>query len=47
MQSPKSNEVKSDLLVDADDDFWLKTTESSLDAIWDNSDDDIYALLED
>lgn len=28
-----------------DHDFWLKASESSLDPIWDNSEDDIYAEL--
>jgi hypothetical protein len=28
-----------------DDDFWLKTSELSLGAIWNNSEDDIYAEL--
>jgi hypothetical protein len=27
------------------DDFWLKASEPSLDGIWDNSEDDIYAEL--
>ena len=29
----------------ARDDFWLKASEPSLDAIWDNSEDDVYAEL--
>jgi hypothetical protein len=28
-----------------DDEFWLKAAEPSLDRIWGNSDDDIYAEL--
>ena len=27
------------------DDFWLKASESSLKAIWDNPEDDVYAEL--
>ena len=27
------------------DDFWLKASELSLDAIWDNLEDDVYAEL--
>jgi len=27
------------------DDFWLQASEPSLDAIWDNSEDDIYGEL--
>jgi predicted DNA-binding antitoxin AbrB/MazE fold protein len=26
-------------------DFWLKASENSIDAIWDNSEDDVYARL--
>ena len=26
-------------------DFWLKASQPSLDAIWDNSEDDVYAEL--
>lgn len=26
-------------------DFWLKASENSIDAIWDNSEDDVYAKL--
>lgn len=29
----------------ADDGFWLKASEPSLAAIWDNPDDDVYAEL--
>ena len=28
-----------------DNDFWLNASQPSLDAIWDNSEDDIYAEL--
>lgn len=27
------------------EDFWLKSSQASLDAIWDNPEDDIYAKL--
>ncbi len=27
------------------EDFWLRSSQTSLDAIWDNSEDDIYAKL--
>ena len=27
------------------DDFWLKASELSLESIWDNSEDDVYAEL--
>ena len=31
--------------LSSDDDFWLRASEQSLRAIWDNSEDDIYAIL--
>jgi hypothetical protein len=40
----KSNEDESFSLNDSDD-FWLKASEPSLDAVWDNAHDDIYAEL--
>lgn len=40
----KSNENESTRLSDSDE-FWLRASEPSLDATWDNSDDDIYAEL--
>ena len=30
----------------ASDDFWLQASESSLDAVWGNPEDDVYAELE-
>jgi hypothetical protein len=33
------------VFADLDDDFWLKASEPSLDAIWDNCEDDVYAEL--
>ena len=41
----KSNEAKSNHRVH-DNDFWLNASERSLEAIWDNSEDDVYAELE-
>ena len=37
--------VRSSESCAACDDFWLKASEPSLDAIWDNSEDDIYGEL--
>jgi|LULY01.1.fsa_nt_gb hypothetical protein len=28
-----------------DDDFWMKASQSSLDKVWDNAEDDVYAEL--
>jgi predicted DNA-binding antitoxin AbrB/MazE fold protein len=33
------------LLPNNESDFWLGTSQRSLDAIWDNEEDDIYAKL--
>lgn len=33
------------ILTDEEIDFWMATTSSSLDAIWNNEEDDIYAEL--
>jgi len=33
------------VLDDAERDFWLRASESSLDAIWDNAEADVYAEL--
>lgn len=39
-----SNEAYYPLATDGDE-FWLKASETSLNFVWDNSDDDIYAQL--
>ncbi|GKT09520.1 antitoxin family protein [Desulforhabdus sp. TSK] len=41
---PEGSEVLVTLLSD-DPGFWLKASESSLDSVWDNSEDDVYAEL--
>lgn len=33
------------LLSDDETDFWLQSSQTSLDAIWDNKEDEIYAQL--
>ena len=33
------------LLPDEETDFWLQSSQTSLDAIWDNKEDEIYAQL--
>ncbi len=40
----KSNEANYNEATD-DDGFWLKASEPSLNAIWDNCEDDVYAEL--
>lgn len=33
------------LLPDDESDFWLQAAQVSLDAVWDNAEDDVYAQL--
>jgi hypothetical protein len=44
IELPEGTEVLVTPLLD-EPDFWLKASESSLDLIWDNSEDDVYAEL--
>ena len=44
VEIPEGTEVLVTPLVE-ETDFWLKASENSLDAIWDNSGDDVYAEL--
>jgi Protein of unknown function DUF104 len=41
---PEGTELLVTPLVD-EPDFWLKACESSLDLVWNNSEDDVYAEL--
>jgi predicted DNA-binding antitoxin AbrB/MazE fold protein len=41
---PDGTEVLVTVLTN-DDEFWLSASTPSLDAIWDNSEDDVYAEL--
>ena len=41
----KSNEANSNQAM-SDEDFWVKASEPSLDAIWGNAEDDVYTELE-
>jgi hypothetical protein len=43
---PEGSKVLVTLITDdLDSQFWLQASRSSIDAIWDNSEDDIYAKL--
>lgn len=44
VEIPEGTEVLVMPLID-EPDFWLNASESSLDSIWDNSEDDVYAEL--
>ena len=44
VEIPEGTEVLVTPLVE-EVDFWLKASENSIDAIWDNTEDDVYAKL--
>lgn len=44
VELPEGTEVLVTLLDD-DSGFWLQAAESSLDSVWDNDEDDVYAEL--
>ena len=44
VEIPEGTEVLVTPLVD-ESGFWLNASESSLDSIWDNAEDDVYAEL--
>lgn len=45
MHLPEGTQILVTLLPDNDASFWLQACQPSLDAIWDNDEDDIYAQL--
>ncbi len=42
---PEGARVVVTLLLDDDAQFWLGASQTALDTIWDNSEDDVYARL--
>ena len=42
---PEGARVLVTLLSNDEAEFWLQTSQASLDAIWDNTQDDVYAQL--
>ena len=42
---PEGTKVLVTLLPDDETEFWLQASQASLDAIWDNPEDDVYAQL--
>ena len=42
---PEGSKVLVTLLPDDEAEFWLQTSQASLDRIWDNLEDDVYARL--
>lgn len=42
---PEGSKALVTLLPDDEAEFWLQASQASLDAIWDNPEDDVYAQL--
>lgn len=42
---PEGTRVLVTLLPDDEAGFWLEASQKSLDAVWDNTEDDVYAQL--
>lgn len=42
---PEGTRVLVTLLPDDEAEFWLQTSQTSLDTVWDNTEDDVYAQL--
>ena len=42
---PEGTKAIVTLLLDDETDFWLQSSQTSLDAIWDNTEDEVYAQL--
>ncbi|MBD2487648.1 MULTISPECIES: hypothetical protein [Nostocales] len=42
---PEGTKVLVTLLPDDENEFWLQASQKSLDAVWDNTEDDVYAQL--
>jgi hypothetical protein len=45
VELPEGSRVLVTLLPDEDSLFWMHTSQVSLDRIWDNTEDDVYAQL--
>jgi predicted DNA-binding antitoxin AbrB/MazE fold protein len=42
---PEGSKVLVTLLADDEAEFWLQASQASIDKIWDNPEDDVYAQL--
>lgn len=42
---PEGTRVLVTLLTDNEAEFWLQASQASLDTVWDNTEDDVYAQL--
>jgi hypothetical protein len=45
VEIPEGTRVLVTVLVDDEAEFWLQASQVSLDAVWDNTEDDVYAQL--
>jgi hypothetical protein len=45
VELPEGTKVLVTLLPDDEDEFWLQASQTSLDTVWDNTEDDVYAQL--
>jgi hypothetical protein len=45
MDLPEGARVLVTLLTDDEAEFWQEASKTSLDAVWDNTEDDVYAQL--
>lgn len=45
VEIPEGARVLVTLLPDDEAEFWLETSQVSLDTVWDNAEDDVYAQL--
>jgi hypothetical protein len=45
LEVPDGTRVLVTILPDDESEFWLQTSQSSLNAVWNNSEDDVYAQL--
>jgi hypothetical protein len=45
IEVPDGTRVLVTILPDDEHEFWLQTSQSSLNAVWNNSEDDVYAQL--
>jgi hypothetical protein len=45
MEVPDGTRVLVTILLEQEKEFWLQSSQVSLDAVWDNEEDDVYSQL--
>jgi len=45
VELPEGSRVLVTLVSEAESDFWLQASQTSLDAVWNNPEDEVYAQL--